>query len=82
MSIVITGCGDLEWYRTVNIPAKLPNYLVLSVINLFCLFPIEVFSTDILPICSGKYREVAMVSAETPSENSTRPKFIDDSSCG
>ena len=31
---------------------------------------------------SGGYRGVAMVSAETPSENSVHPKFIDKSSCG
>ena len=31
---------------------------------------------------SGGYRGVAMVSAETPSENSACPKFIDESSCG
>ena len=37
---------------------------------------------DVTLICSGRYRGVAMVSAETPSENSACPKFIDDLSCG
>ena len=32
-------------------------------------------------LSSGGYRGVAMVSAETPSENSARPEFIDESLC-
>ena len=37
-------------------------------------------SASVLYISDG-YRGVAMVSAETPSENSVCPKFIEDSSC-
>ena len=38
--------------------------------------------SHVISMHSGGYRRVAMVSTEPPSENSARPKFIDESSCG
>ena len=72
--------GPWNSNEQVNSPESLLIIVLCIVVR--CHESVIVYSTQVNRLCSGGYRGVAMVSAETPSENSASPKFIDNSSCG